>query len=164
MKDTASPPRLHVFLSTGCYAGLIPWAPGTMGALGALALWYVGWWLLPSVEVLTWVTAACVVVGTVVGVWTSGVMERYWGEDPRAVVIDEYVGTWIPLLVAPCGGHTWWLALLALALFRLFDIWKPLGCRWIDNHVKGGLGIMLDDILAGVYALIVLAAVRWMVA
>lgn len=132
-----------------------------MGALGALLLWYVGWWLLPDAATLTWVTAGVTVAATVVGVWTSGVMERYWGEDPREVVIDEYVGTWIPLLAAPCGEHTWWLALLAFGLFRLIDIWKPLGCRWIDVHVKGGVGVMLDDVLAGLYALIVVAAVRW---
>jgi len=82
-------------------------------------------------------------------------MERYWGEDPRTVVIDEYVGTWIPLLVAPCGENTWIFALLGFAPFRLIDIFKPLGCRWVDTHIKGGWGVMLDDVLAGFYALII---------
>ena len=82
-------------------------------------------------------------------------MEQYWGKDPRAVNIDEFVGTWIPLLVAPCGQYTWILAMTAFVSFRLIDIFKPLGCRWIDENVSGGLGVMLDDVLAGLYALII---------
>ena len=99
-----------------------------------------------------------IVVTTLIGVWTSNVMEKYWGEDPRAVVIDEYVGTWIPLLVAPSGEYTIWLAIIGFALFRLIDIFKPLGCRWIDQNIKGGWGVMLDDVLAGFYALLLLLA------
>jgi phosphatidylglycerophosphatase A len=82
-------------------------------------------------------------------------MERYWGPDPRAVVIDEYVGTWIPLLVAPCGEYTWILAFLGFALFRIIDIFKPLGCRKIEEICPGGYGVMFDDVLAGIYALII---------
>lgn len=76
-------------------------------------------------------------------------MEKYWGEDPRTVVIDEYVGPWIPLLIAPSSKYTCIIALLGFASFRIIDIFKPLGCRWVDTHVKGGWGVMLDDIFAG---------------
>ncbi|WP_302063055.1 phosphatidylglycerophosphatase A, partial [uncultured Duncaniella sp.] len=98
---------------------------------------------------------ALIVVTTVTGAWTSSVMERYWGPDPRAVVIDEYVGCWIPLLVAPCGEYTWLFALLGFGLFRLIDITKPLGCRKIEELCPGGCGVMMDDVLAGTYALII---------
>ena len=98
-------PRFHEILSTGLYTGLLPGAPGTYAAFVALAIWYA-LYLVLSPLALTLVTLALIVSVTVVGAWTSSVMERYWGPDPRAVVIDEYVGCWIPLLVAPCGEYT----------------------------------------------------------
>ena len=82
------------------------------------------------------------------------------GEDPRTVVIDEYVGTWIPLLIAPSGENTWWVALLGFGLFRIIDIYKPLGCRKVEEICPGGYGVMFDDVLAGTYALIVLWLVK----
>lgn len=95
-----------------------------------------------------------------VGAWTSQVIEKYWGEDPRTIVIDEFIGVWIPALVAPCGDKIWILALLGFALFRVIDIFKPLGCRWVDQNLKGGWGVMLDDALAGFYALIIAYIVK----
>ena len=84
-------------------------------------------------------------------------MEKYWGEDPSRVVIDEMVGVWIPLLVVPAGG--WWYVVAAFVLFRFFDIVKPLGVRRMERF-RGGVGIMMDDILAGVYSAILLGIVR----
>jgi phosphatidylglycerophosphatase A len=75
----------------------------------------------------------------------------FWGDDPSRVVVDEMVGVWIPLLLA----STWWQALLALLLFRFFDIVKPLGIRSFDRR-KGAFWVMFDDILAGIYSAIVL--------
>ncbi len=147
-------PRFHKILSTGFYTGLLPGAPGTYAAFTALIIWYV-LYLLLSPLALTLSTIALIVVTTVTGAWTSSVMERYWGPDPRAVVIDEYVGCWIPLLVAPCGEYTWLFALLGFGLFRLIDITKPLGCRKIEELCPGGWGVMMDDVLAGTYALII---------
>lgn len=152
-------PRFHEVLSTGLYTGLVPFAPGTVAAFTALVLWYILYLILPPVW-LTIVTAALIVVVTLVGAWTSDVMERYWGPDPRAVVIDEYVGCWIPLLVAPCGKWTWLIALLGFGLFRLIDIFKPLGCRKVEQVFPGGWGVMLDDVLAGTYALIIVLIVK----
>ncbi|MCF0178828.1 MAG: phosphatidylglycerophosphatase A, partial [Bacteroidales bacterium] len=100
------------------------------------------------------------IIVTFVGVWTSNIMEKYWGKDPRTVVIDEFIGVWIPALIAPCGEYTWLLALLGFATFRIIDIFKPLGCRWIDKNVEGGWGVMLNDALAGIYALIIVLAVK----
>lgn len=146
-------PRFHEVISTGFYTGLLPGAPGTYAAFTALVIWYL-LYLVLSPLALTIVTLALIVGVTVLGAWTSTVMERYWGPDPRAVVIDEYVGCWIPLLVAPCGEYTWLMALLGFGLFRLIDITKPLGCRKIEQVCPSGWGVMMDDVLAGSYALI----------
>ena len=152
-------PWFHVILSTGFGAGFVPIAPGTAGALVALALWWAWYKFLP-VDGLFWVTLITTIAVTVVGAWTSNIMEKYWGEDPRTVVIDEFIGIWIPALVAPCGENTWLLAILGFVAFRIIDIFKPLGCRWVDQNVKGGRGVMLDDALAGFYSLIICLIVK----
>lgn len=132
-------PWFHVIVSTGLGSGFFPGAPGTFAGFIALVIWYTLYLvLLPPT--LFWVTFALIIITTFVGVWTSNVMEKYWGVDPRAVVIDEYVGTWIPLLVAPSEKHTLLFAIIGFVLFRIIDIFKPLGCRWIDQNVKGGWG------------------------
>lgn len=156
-------PWFHVILSTGFGTGFVPGAPGTVGAFLALLIWY-GLYLLLNPVALLWTTVGLIVVTTVVGAWTSRVMERYWGEDPRTVVIDEFVGTWIPLLVAavPDKLTTAILALVGFASFRLIDIFKPLGCRKMERF-GNGWGVMLDDVLAGSYALIIVVAVRWII-
>lgn len=146
-------PLFHVAISTGLFTGFIPLAPGTAGALVALGIWYI-LYLYLSPSALFLVTISLIIVTTLVGVWTSNIMERYWGKDPRAVNIDEFVGTWIPMLVAPCGKLTWLIAVFGFFMFRVIDIFKPLGCRVIDEKCPGGWGVMLDDVLAGSYALI----------
>ena len=156
-------PLFHVVLSTGLGTGFVPKAPGTAGAFLALVVWLILYChLSPLALFLT--TISLIVVTTIIGIWTSNVMEKYWGKDPRSVNIDEFVGTWIPLLIAPCGQYTIPLAIVGFVSFRLIDIYKPLGCRWIDVNVSGGLGVMLDDILAGVYALFIVALLRLIIA
>lgn len=155
-------PRFHEVLSTGFYIGLVPFAPGTAAAFVALVWWY-GLYLILCPMTLFWTTIALIIGVTIIGVWTSNVMERYWGPDPRAVVIDEYIGTWIPLLAAPCGDNTWLLAFIGFALFRLIDIFKPLGCRKIEQVMPNGWGVMFDDILAGSYALIIVLILKYII-
>lgn len=129
-------PWFHVIVSTGLGSGFFPGAPGTFAGFIALVMWYALYIvLLPPT--LFWVTFALIIITTFIGVWTSNVMEKYWGTDPRAVVIDEYVGTWIPLLVAPSEKHTLLFAIIGFVLFRIIDIFKPFGCRWVDQNVKG---------------------------
>jgi phosphatidylglycerophosphatase A len=90
------------------------------------------------------------VIVFVAGCWAAGIIVKASAvEDPRPVVIDEVAGQWLVLLAAPRDTLAYALALL---LFRTFDIWKPWPVRWADRHVRGGLGIMLDDLLAAVYA------------
>ena len=95
------------------------------------------------------------------GVWSSSVSERSWGEDPSRVVMDETVGEWIALLAVPASGH-WGYVLAAFVLFRFFDIVKPLGVRSMEK-LKGGYGIMADDILSGIYAAIVIVVFNYFV-
>jgi phosphatidylglycerophosphatase A len=103
--------------------------------------------------------AALIVVFTILGVWSASVSEKFWGEDPKRVVMDETVGEWIALLAVPASGH-WGYVLASFVLFRFFDIAKPLGVRSMERF-KGGYGIMADDILSGVYAAIILFAASY---
>lgn len=136
---------MATLLSTWFGCGRLPKAPGTWGSLAALPLaWMVSALAGPWGLLLT--------VGLVfgIGVWAAETHARHSGEaDPQAVVIDEVAGQCLTLVAAPLDPLGY---LLGFALFRLFDIAKPWPVSWADREVKGGLGIMLDDILAGVYA------------
>jgi phosphatidylglycerophosphatase A len=103
--------------------------------------------------------ALCIVF-TLLGAWSAGYLERFWGQDPSRVVMDETVGVWIPLIVV--GPGQWWWALAALVLFRFFDIVKPLGVRRMEA-LPGGWGVMADDVLAGVYSLLILFLAQWLI-
>ena len=131
-----------------------------MGALVAILVWYI-LSLCMAYSTLQWTLAGLIVVFTIIGVWSATVSERYWGEDPSKVVIDETVGEWIALLAVPAGQH-WAYILAAFVLFRFFDIFKPLGVRSMEN-LKGGYGIMADDILSGVYAAVVMLLVDYFI-
>ena len=109
--------------------------------------------LTPMTLVLT--TALLIVVFTLLGTWATARLMPFWGEDPKRVVVDEMVGVWIPLLIA----DNWWTMLLALLLFRFFDILKPWGIRWLDQR-HGAFWVMADDLAAGAYSLVVLGLVR----
>ena len=148
----------HILIATGFGSGYFPIAPGTAGAVLATAVWLgLSFLLTPSCLIIS--TALLIVLFTFLGVWSSGVMETYWGEDPSKVVVDEMVGVWIPLLVVNNNNkYYFYYALTALILFRLFDIFKPLGIRKMEA-IKGGWGIMLDDILAGLYSLFILCGI-----
>lgn len=151
-------PLFHNFIATGFGSGYSPIAPGTAGALLAMLIWW-GYSLLfshcISIPVLTFIV---IVVFIFAGVWSSSVVEKYWGEDPSRVVVDEMVGTWIALLAVPEGAH-WGYMLAAFVLFRFFDIVKPLGVRKMES-LPSGFGIMADDILAGIYGFIVIYLYR----
>ena len=119
------------------------------------------WWgyaAFTDYATIQWITAILVILFTVLGILSASVSEKYWGEDPSRVVIDEMVGSWIALLAVPENGH-WGYMLAAFLLFRLFDIWKPLGIRKMEKLPKG-YGIMADDILSGIYGYIVIYLYR----
>lgn len=155
------PSFLSVFIGTGFGSGFSPLAPGTAGALLASVIWIALYALFPFFAVL-WMTVALVIVFTSVGIWAADKLEPYWGEDPSRIVIDEMVGVWIPLLAVPNDENWYWYVIAAFALFRMLDITKPLGIRRMES-LKGGTGVMMDDVLAGVYSFILLVGARWVI-
>ena len=152
-------PLLPTIIGTGFGSGFWPWGPGTAGALTGMLIWYALSFMLNSTLLLA-VTLSCIVVFTIAGTWAVRRLSPFWGSDPQKVVIDEMVGVWVPLLAVPASDI--WLALASFVLFRLFDILKPLGIRTLDRR-KGAFYVMADDILAGVYSLIIIVAVQWII-
>ncbi|MBO5426880.1 MAG: phosphatidylglycerophosphatase A [Prevotella sp.] len=169
MSDTNNRPNvLDVVIGTGLGAGFWPWGPGTAGAAVATLIWclYSGAfaWLgipaaLPSYQWTVAVTAVLAIVSTLVSIAPINRLEKHWGEDPSRVVVDEMAGVWVTLLAVPATME-WQYVLGAFLLFRIMDITKPLGCRWLDRNVHGGWGVMLDDLLAGVYGAVALWGIR----
>ncbi len=145
-----------MFIATGAGSGYLPVAPGTWGSAVGVLLWLaVSRLALP---------AYLAVLGALflIGVFSAGAAEKIVDRgDPGLVVIDEIVGQLIVLTAAP---HHPVAVLAGFALFRLFDILKPFPVGWIDRHLHGGLGIMLDDVAAALYALLVLQLGLWLFA
>lgn len=152
-------PLLPTIIGTGFGSGFWPWGPGTAGALTGMLIWYALSFMLNS-TLLFAVTLSCIVVFTIAGTWAVRRLSPFWGSDPQKVVIDEMVGVWVPLLAVPASDI--WLALASFVIFRLFDILKPFGIRTLDRR-KGAFYVMADDILAGVYSLIIIVAVQWII-
>lgn len=142
------------FLALGCGSGLIKQAPGSWGSLLGLLFW---WALFANTNLLAYLVVILVAAGF--GVWACERTARALGEeDHSAIVWDEFVGIWIACFALPAG---WLWVFVAFGLFRLFDILKPWPVGWCDRQVKGGLGVMLDDIVAGGLALAVIQLAAW---
>lgn len=132
--------------------------PGTWASLAALGIWYVG---LDAAHLsdgaATLVTLSGALIVTLIGIPAATIVERESGRtDPGFVVVDEVAGQWVTLAMAPVDGVH---ALLGFVLFRLFDIVKPWPVRQFER-LHGGTGIMLDDIAAGIYGLLVMLVLR----
>jgi phosphatidylglycerophosphatase A len=133
------------FIALGFGVGLAPKAPGTFGTLLG---WGIAALLLLFLPPL--IVAFCAIPLIALGVWACDVTGRDLGvQDHGAMVWDE-VAAFIPLAAVASGA--WWLQLIAFGLFRLFDIWKPYPIRKLEASVKGGFGVMVDDLVAGFYA------------
>ncbi len=142
--------RFYKLILSGFGAGWLPIAPGTWGAAVAILFaWPLATW---TPGLLNLELCALIVAGFWIGSIGSELLTEEWGEDPSQTVVDEMVGMWIVLLGLPMQWP-WWLA--AFLLFRFFDIFKPLGVRRLES-IGRGYGVMLDDVLAGVYASVVL--------
>lgn len=140
---------LAIALATALGAGFAPAAPGTFGSAVGLLLW----WALPASPS---VQAVVIVLLFVVGSWSGSQAERHFGKsDPGQVVIDEVLGQMMTMWMNPVAG--WTGALLGFGLFRLMDIVKPWPARQLEA-LHGGVGIMADDAMAGVYANLALRA------
>ena len=149
----------HIIIASGFGSGFSPFAPGTAGALVAVIIWTVLFYVIPF-NILLVVTSLLIVLFTAAGIWSADKLESEWGKDPSKVVVDEMVGVWIALRAVPVGNV--WYILFAFLLFRFFDIFKPLGIRKMEQ-LEGGIGVMADDILAGIYSFLLLMGVRWLI-
>lgn len=141
-----------LLLAFGFGSGLSPKAPGTVGTLAAIPLW----WLLAQLPLAGYLTV--VLISAIVGIYLCGQAAKTMGvHDHGGIVWDEFVGFWIAMAALPV---TWTSLLLGFALFRLFDILKPWPISWLDKKVSGGFGIMVDDIVAGIAAALVIVLLR----
>jgi len=148
------------FAATWFYSGKSPKAPGTAGSFAALPFG----WLIWAYGGNTALIIASIAVFAI-GIWVAHLYSNMLGiHDAGEIVIDEVVGQWMCLLVVPLGA-VWmdavWL-LIAFLAFRIFDVIKPWPIRWVDRRMGGGFGIMFDDVLAGVFAMIALVGVVYL--
>lgn len=140
----------YFWLVTFFGAGLLKPAPGTWGSLAGLLVGIV------FIQIAGLATFLAAIIGiTIIGTLSIDRVERESGiHDAPEIVIDEVAGMWIALLPFYYSPATWWGFGLAFALFRFFDIIKPWPIGWLDKKVSGGFGVMIDDIIAGVFAFI----------
>ncbi|HKX54483.1 MAG TPA: phosphatidylglycerophosphatase A [Xanthomonadales bacterium] len=143
---------LSGFFALGFGSGLAPRAPGTMGSLAALPLAIPLLWLTPIQ------LGIFLLLAFGFGIYCcEKTSQRMAVQDPGAIVWDEIVAMWLVLAFVPTQW-SWWSA--AFLLFRLFDIAKPWPIRWLDQHIKGGMGIMLDDVMAAIYSIVLLLVLQ----
>ena len=131
------------FVVSGAYTGYTPVAPGTAGSALAFAIY----WIIP--EPFSWPLWLLTLVSlSAVGVYTATLAEKEWGEDPPKVVIDEIVGYFVAVLLLP---KSIFVMAFSFLIFRIFDILKPFPAHR-SQRLRGGWGIMADDLIAGLYA------------
>ena len=142
------------FIAFGFGSGLSPKAPGTFGTLAAIPFYLL-------MSACSWpLYLLFTIAAFFIGVVVSNSVSRDLGEhDYKGIVWDEFVGYFITMFMAP-KGVVW--VILGFILFRLFDIWKPQPIRWVDQRVQGGLGIMLDDVIAAIPAWLILHGIAYL--
>lgn len=151
---------LKLFIGAGFGSGYSPIAPGTIGSLFAAVLMYFVLQVHPLYGTLIFL-----ITSSVLTLWVSDVCELEWGKDPGKVVMDEFAGQALVFMTIPLSGElTTDIIILSsgFALFRIFDIWKPLGI-YQAQKLGGGLGILVDDLIAGFYAFICLKTLIFIV-
>ena len=146
------PTFVHRLISTCLGIGYTPKGGGTLAAIACCIAWYFTW---RGGNGHFWAELLVTVIITAIGVYSSGKMEQFWGKDSYRIVIDEVAGMCLTLLFVPVR---WQYLLTGLILFRYFDIAKPLYIRKMER-LNGGWGIMMDDMLAGLYANLILQLV-----
>jgi phosphatidylglycerophosphatase A len=136
------------FLAFGFGSGLAPVAPGTFGTLVGIPFFFF------MVSLPMWGYLSLILAFFLFGVWLCDRSSKMLGvHDHGGIVWDEIVGYLVTMIAAPAG---WEWVIVGFILFRIFDIFKPWPIAYLDRHVSGGFGIMVDDILAGVYAMLIL--------
>jgi len=143
--------KLILIIASGFGTGYSPWIPGTVGSLVGLLLFW------PLHRLAFWPYLATLVGLIFLSTWISTIAETLFGEkDSRRIVIDEIVGMLVTLSFLP---FTWKWALAGFLLFRLFDIWKPFPARLCQERLPGGWGVVWDDVVAGIYANLLLQVI-----
>ena len=140
------------FIGSGFYTGYFPIASGTIGSLVAIVIY-----LIPGFENLLIIIPAALIF-MVYGIFVGTKFENQYGKDPSECTVDEVVGTWISLIALP---KTIWIIVAAFFLWRILDIIKPPPARNLER-LKGGLGIMIDDVISGLYTLIIMHLVVYL--
>jgi len=148
--------KLHKIIASGLGTGYAPLAPGTAGSILGILLFYLFNYSLNSFNIEPWLILSlnlfAIIFVLILGVFSIKKVHTIWEHDASKIVIDEIVGVWIAVFAMP---FHWQYYLYALLLFRFFDIVKPLYIRRLDN-MGGDWSVMLDDVLAGIYSLIIL--------
>jgi len=147
---------LITFAATGGFIGYVPFAPGTFGSIEGLLL---GWFVFAPIAQRSPITAIAVFALLFIGsCWIAGRAEKIFAQhDSSRIVIDEILGMIAAMFLVP-ARWPWMLA--AFGLFRLLDILKPFPASLIDRQLRGGIGVMLDDFAAAIYANLILQAAR----
>lgn len=141
------------FIAFGFGSGAIPFAPGTFGTLLAIPFYLV---LQP---LPLWAYLSVVLAVILASAWLSDVISKeIQAHDHPGMNLDEFAGFFVTMINAPLG---WPWVLLGFILFRVFDIWKPWPIDWIDEKIHGGLGMILDDVAAGIMAMIIIQLLRF---
>jgi len=155
--------KLHTIIATGFYIGKIPFAPGTFGSLLAVAMWIVVNHFFPFELPLIIFWISLLILLSILGVFSAQSHSKTIGKDDAGeIVIDEVCGQLLTFLIAAIVidvSQNYLLIFLGFIFFRLFDITKPFIIGIADKNVKGGIGVMLDDLLAGFAAAVLLYAV-----
>jgi phosphatidylglycerophosphatase A len=140
------------FIGSGFFTGYSPVASGTVGSLAAIIIY-----LIPGFEQLFIIIPATIFF-MIYGIYLGNKFEAEYGKDPSQCTVDEVVGTWISLIALP---KTLWIVIAAFFLWRILDIIKPPPARNLEQ-LKGGLGIMIDDVISGIYTLIIMHSVVYL--
>jgi phosphatidylglycerophosphatase A len=136
-------------LGSGFYTGYIPFASGTFGSLAGLMIYYIPGFEKPVILI------PAIIIFMFYGIYVGSKFEKEYGKDPAECTIDEVVGMWISLLLLPKNVY---ISIFAFLVWRAFDIIKPSPARQAEK-LNGGLGIMMDDVIAGIYSAIFVNAI-----
>ena len=152
--------KFNLFFLTFCMIGKIKYAPGTVASLITCLLFL----LLINIFNIIVIFLITLIIFFYSFVAINNSFDEFDADDPQEIVIDEVIGQMLPLLAIPIYETlyplpTMYYCVAAFLLFRLFDVWKPYPISYVDNNIKGPLGIMLDDLLASVYSIIVLSVI-----
>lgn len=134
------------FIGSGFYTGYSPVVSGTVGSLAAVLIYFI-----PGFEKL-FIIIPVILIFLVYGIYIGTKFETVYGKDPSQCTVDEFVGTWISLIALP---KILWIIVTAFLIWRILDIIKPQPARSLEK-LKGGLGIMIDDVVSGIYTLIIM--------